>query len=142
MNLNPISMFKKRYRESDPISGTNTHVRAKMGEYVHIGAKPRAIHIKLMKRELPPRVFQLLAARIREHSRSNDVLNIRLLRWVKRGRHKVLSLLLNANQLRNITDDNLQRILQKAIRGSNHLILKQDNSHGPMFERLESDTLL
>ena len=142
LNINPISVFKKRYKETDPISGTHTHVRAKMGKYVHIGARPRAIHIKIMKPRLPPRVFHLLAARIREHANSNDVLNIRLLRYIKRGGQKVLSMLLNTNQLRTITDDGLIKILQKAVKGSNHLLLKSDNSGGPLFDRLESDTLL
>ena len=142
LNVNPVSVFKRKYLQTDPISGTNSHLRGRLGDYVHIGGRQRAIHIKIMKKQLPSRVFQLLAARIREHANSNDVLNIRLLRYIKRGNQQILSMLLNAHQLRTITAENLQRILNKAVRGSNHLLLKQDNSHGPLFDRLESDSLL
>lgn len=142
LNINPTTVFHRQYRESDPISGTSTHMRSKLGDFVHVAGGPRAIHIKILKRRMPDRVFQILASRILEHARSNDVLNVRLLRYIKRGNKRILSMLLNQDQMRTITNDNLERILHKAIKGSNHLVIKQANSGGPIFDRLINDSFL
>ena len=70
------------------------------------------------------------------------MLNVRLLRYVKRGNTRILSMLLNQDQMRTVTPENLERILKKAISGSKHLVLKQANSGGPMFDRLLDEDLL
>ena len=101
-----------------------------MGEYVHIGSTRTAIHIKILNKRMPDRIFDLLASRILEHVRANDVLNPRLLRFMKRGGKRVLSMLMNQNQLRTSTDAQLKRVLIKAIRTSDHIVLKQANHGG------------
>ena len=77
-----------------------------------------------------------------EHTHSNQVLNPRLLVVFKRKGKKIISMLMNAHQLRTTDSDNLIRIVKRAMRNSQHFILKQDNPGGHFHNLIKDDDIL
>jgi hypothetical protein len=113
-----------------------------LGEFIQISAKRSAIHIMIKSKKIPEKAIQILLSRIIEHAQSNQVVNPRLLSVQQKGNKKLLSMMLNADQLRTSDIRNLTRIFQKGMARSRHFILKQDSSGGLMHDRISQDNLL
>ena len=142
ININPRTEFRRRVLRTDPISGTNSSFWGQIGNYIHISAKPRAIHITFLNKTIPDRALNILISRIIEHTRSNDIINPRLLYTYKLKGKKILSMIFNAQQLRTSSTENLKRVIQKALRRSRHFLLKQDNPGGVFHKVLQEDNVL
>ena len=84
-NVDPSARFIKKFKQTDPIHGAHSHLWGKLGDYVHISAQARAIHIRFLKKSVPDRIFRILVSRLMEHAASNQVINPRLLNVQKRG---------------------------------------------------------
>ena len=140
--MNPVNVFQRSVEDTDPISGTHSAFWGTIGKYIQIGAKPRAIHINFVTKSIPDRALKILVTRIMEHTHSNQVLNPRLLVVFKRKGKKVISMILNAHQLRNTDSDRLTTLMKRAMRNSKHFILKQDNPGGHFHDLIERDEIL
>ena len=142
ININPTRNFRRKVMRADPISGSISSFWGQIGNYIHISAKPRAIHITFQNKTIPDRALNILVSRIIEHTRANDNINPRLLYTYQQKGKKILSMIYNAQQLRTSTTVNLKRVIQKALRRSRHFILKQDNPGGVFHTVLQEDNVL
>jgi hypothetical protein len=142
LNINPAAQFIRHTKQTDPLHGAHSHYWTKLGDYVQISAQPRAIHIRFLKRKIPDKAINILISRIIEHAQSNQVINPRLLNVQTRGGKKILSMMLNANQLRTGTADHIASIFRRGLKRSQHFILKQDNRGGVLHDRVSNDDVL
>ena len=142
LNINPTSRFVNKFKNTDPIHGSHSHYWSKLGDYVQISAKARSIHIRFLKKNIPEKAIQILIARLVEHTQSNQIVNPRLLNVQKRGKKKVLSMMLDANQLRTGDDDYIANVFRNGMKRSMHFILKQDNVGGIFHDRISNDDIL
>jgi hypothetical protein len=142
LNINPTRRFERTFRATDPISAVHSHMWGQLGDFIQISAKRSAIHIRILSKKIPEKAVQILLSRIIEHAQSNQVVNPRLLSVQQKGNKKLLSMMLNADQLRTSDIQNLTRIFQRGMARSLHFILKQDSSGGRFHERISQDMLL
>lgn len=140
--MNPNNVFRRSVEDTDPITGTHSAFWGTIGKYIQVAAKPRAIHITFVSKQLPDRALKILVTRVIEHTHSNQVLNPRLLVVYKRKGKKIISMLLNAHQLRNSNSDRIFSVIRRAMRNSKHFILKQDNPGGHFHEIIKHDQIL
>jgi len=68
ININPTRDFRRRVLRTDPVSGTNSSFWGQIGNYIHISAKPRAIHMTFQNQTIPDRALNILISRIIEHT--------------------------------------------------------------------------
>jgi hypothetical protein len=142
LNINPVRRFERNFRATDPISAAHSHLWGQLGEFIQISAQKSAIHIRILSKKIPDKAIQILLSRIIEHTQSNQVINPRLLSVQKKNNKKLVSMLMNADQLRTSDIQNLTRIFQRGMARSRHFILKQDSSGGRFHERISQDSLL
>jgi hypothetical protein len=142
LNINPTAKFIRHSKRTDPIHGAKSHYWTRLGEFVQISAQPRAIHIRFLKRNIPDKAIRILVTRLIEHAQSNQVLNPRLFNVQKRGRKKILSMMLNTNQFLTETTDRITSIFRQGLKRSQHFILRQDTTGGILHDRISNDDLL
>jgi len=142
LNINPSDRFVHNFRRSDPISGTHSHYWSKLGDYVHISAQTRSIHIRFQKKTIPARAIKILISRLIEHAHSNQVLNPRLFNVQTRGGKRILSKMIGSDEFQTADSDYISRVFRKGMKLSKHFILKQDNVGGIFHDRVSNDDLL
>ena len=142
LNMDPAAQFIRQTKQTDPLHGAHSHFWTKLGEYVQISAQPHAIHFRFRKRKIPDKAINILISRIIEHAQSNQVIKPRLLNVQTRGGKKILSMMLDANQLRTGTADSIEEIFRRGLRRSKHFILKQDSAGGVLHNRVSNDNVL
>jgi hypothetical protein len=142
LNINPTQRFIKKFKQTDPLHGSYSHQWGRLGEYIEITARPTVIHIRFLKKDIPDRAIEILISRVVEHAQSNQVINPRLLNVQQRGTKKILSMMLNAHQLRTSTTDRLKDVFRKGMKKSRHFLIKQDSPGGVFHDRIENDELL